>query len=83
MRPTMVDQTDTGQTICNRLQELGYARENNIKLYGEKLHLVSNPVPDGEGFAVDGIASASGKVRRMRIPLSLICTLRKELALDQ
>ena len=68
------------QAICERLQELGFAREKHIKLYGEELHLVSNPVPDGDGFAVEGISRNSGKIRRLRIPLSLVHTLRKELA---
>ena len=79
----MINRSDKGQAICDRLQKLGYAKENHIKLYGEELHLVSNPVPDGDGFAVEGIARASGARKRMRIPLSLVCTVRKELALSR
>jgi hypothetical protein len=71
------------QAICDRLQELGFAREKHIKLYGEELCLVSNPVPDGDGFAVEGITRKSGNLKRMRIPLSLVHTLRKELASDK
>ncbi len=68
------------QIICARLQELGFAREKHIKLYGEEFELVSNPVPDGDGFAVEGLTSASNKVRRVRIPLTLVQTAHKELA---
>ena len=75
----MTNRTDKRKTICERLQELGFAREKHIKLYGEELHLVSNPVADGDGFAVEGIARSSGNMRRMRIPLSLVQTLRREL----
>lgn len=75
----MSNRSDGQATICNRLQELGYAREKQIKLYGEEFQLVSNPVPDGDGFAVEGIARRSGNLTRMRIPLSIVCTLRKEL----
>jgi hypothetical protein len=75
----MTNRTDNPKTICERLQELGFAREKHIKLYGEEFHLVSNPVADGDGFAVEGIARSSGNIRRMRIPLSLVQTLRKEL----
>ena len=67
------------QTICERLQELGFAQKKKIKLYGEELVLVSNPIPDGDGFAVEGIARRSGQMKRMRIPLSVVHTLRKEL----
>jgi hypothetical protein len=68
------------QIICARLQELGFAREKHIKLYGEEFELVSNPVPDGNGFAVKGLTSGSNKVRRVRIPLTLVQTAHKELA---
>lgn len=79
----MLDVKNDGQVIiCARLQELGFAREKHIKLYGEEFELVSNPVPDGDGFAVEGVARTLGNLRRMRIPLSLIHTLRKELAFD-
>ena len=78
----MTNQNDGRQTICAKLQRLGYAREKHIKLYGEKFRLVSNPVPDGDGFAVEGVTCTSGNIRRMRIPLSLIYTLKKELARD-
>jgi hypothetical protein len=68
------------QIICARLQELGFAREKHIRLYGEEFELVSNPVPDGDGFAVEGLTSASNKVRRVGIPLTLVQTVQKELA---
>jgi hypothetical protein len=79
----MTNRSDQRKTICERLQELGYAREKHIRLYGEDFHLVSNPVPDGDGFAVEGITAKSGNIRRMRIPLSLIYTLKKELGFDR
>jgi hypothetical protein len=67
--------------ICERLKKFGYVQERHMRLYGEEFRLVSNPFPDGDGFAVEGIARASGNLRRMRIPLSLVQTLRRELAL--
>jgi len=78
----MTNRNDRRQIICETLQELGYAREKHIRLYGEEFHLLSNPIPDGDGFAVEGITRRSGNIRRMRIPLSLVHTLRKEMAVD-
>ena len=69
--------------ICERLQELGFRREQYVKLYGEEFHLLSDPVPDGEGFAVEGTSRTSKAVRRVRIPLSLVHTVKKEFALDR
>lgn len=78
----MSNQRDKCQAICEKLQELGYAREKYIKLYGEEFHLVSNPVPDGNGFSVEGIARTSGNLRRMRIPLTVLSTLQKEMTFE-
>ncbi|HSZ61810.1 MAG TPA: hypothetical protein VK828_08425 [Terriglobales bacterium] len=78
----MINRNEKRQNICERLQQLGYEREKNIRLYGEEFHLVSNPVPDGDGFAIEGISRRSVGVRRVRIPLSLVQTVRKEFALN-
>ena len=78
----MKKQNERPQIICKRLQELGYAREKYIRLYGEEFHLLSNPVPDGDGFAVEGTTATSVNVRRVRIPLSLVHTVRKEFAFE-
>jgi hypothetical protein len=78
----MINRNEKQQTICERLQELGYKRETNIRLYGEEFHLVSNPVPDGDGFAIEGISRRSMSIRRVRIPLSLVQTVQKEFSLN-
>ncbi|MGA7293436.1 MAG: hypothetical protein WBW53_01960 [Terriglobales bacterium] len=75
----MISGSEKRKTICERLQELGFAREKDIKLYGQELHLISNPIADGDGFSVEGIVRASFHRRQMRIPLSLVTTLKKEL----
>lgn len=67
--------------ICERLKKFGYSQERQIRLYGEEFHLISNPFPDGNGFAVEGMEHTSGNLRIMRIPLSLVQTLKRELAL--
>jgi hypothetical protein len=74
---------DKLQSICKRLRELGYAQERDIKLYGEKFHLVSNPVPDGNGFVVEGTTRLSVTARRVRIPISLVQTVEQEFAFDK
>lgn len=78
----MTKQRNRQIVVCERLRELGYASERHVRLYGEEFHLVSDPVLDGDGFAVEGIACKSGKSRFMRIPLSIIHTLRQELTFD-
>ena len=79
----MINRNDKRQIICARLQELGYAREKHIRLYGEDFDLISNPIPEGDGFVVEGMTRSSVNVRRVRIPLSLVHTVKKEFALDK
>ncbi|MGO8985280.1 MAG: hypothetical protein ACLPHI_13155 [Terriglobales bacterium] len=78
----ILNRKDKRECICARLQQLGYAREKHIRLYGQDFDLVSNPVPEGDGFVVEGVARPSGNLKRMRIPLSLIYTLKKQLAAE-
>ena len=65
--------------ICERLKKFGYASERRIRLYGEELHLVSNPIADGAGYSVLAIAVRSGNQRHMRIPLTVVSMLEREL----
>ena len=69
--------------LCNRLTALGYAQHNKIRLYGEELELITDASPDGEGFAVEGIARRTGKLRRIRIPLTVVQTVRRELEIEE
>ena len=75
----MTGQGDIQLAICERLIEFGYANERHIRLYGEEFHLVSDPIPDGDGFAIKGIARRSGIARYIGIPLSIVHMLRQEL----
>ena len=70
---------DKQRFICERLKKFGYASERRIRLYGEELHLVSNPVADEAGYSVLAVAVNSGNLRHLRIPLSLVGMLEREL----
>jgi hypothetical protein len=69
--------------ICERLKKFGYASERHIRLYGEELHLVSNPVADETGYSVLAVAVKSGNLRHMRIPLSVVGMLERELEREE
>ncbi len=78
----MSKQRDKQHVICEKLRKLGYASARHVRLYGEEFYLISDPVPDGDGFAVKGTARRSGKSRYIRIPLSTVDTLRREVIFD-
>jgi len=71
------------QVICERLKKFGYASERRIRLYGEELHLVSNPVADETGYSVLAVAVKSGNLIHMRIPLSVVGMLERELEREE
>jgi len=75
----MMNEQDKRVFLCKRLQGLGYAQQCLVKLYGEEFELVSDPVPDGSGYAIEGISRRSGSVRHVRIPLSVTRTIEHEL----
>jgi len=49
-------------------------------MYGEEFDLTSNPIPDENGFAVEAISRKSGNSRKLRIPLSILQMIAKDLA---
>ena len=60
-------------TLCEAIRLLGYGRNNQVRLYGEVFDLVSDPVSVGENLVfVDALQRKSGRLRRVRIPLSIV-----------
>lgn len=78
----MTRQHDKQRALCEKLRKLGYARARHVRLYGEDFHLISDPFPEGDGFVVEGIARRSGRSRVVRIPLSTVHTLQRELTFE-
>lgn len=66
--------------LCERLKTLGYASRNRIRMYGEEFDLTSNPIPDENGFAIEAVSRKSGNPRKLRIPLSILQMITKDLA---
>jgi hypothetical protein len=75
----MINENEKQVFLCTRLQRLGFAAKGRVKLYGEEFDLVSNPVPHGRGYGIDGVSRKSGSLRRVAIPVSLIQTIEHEL----
>ena len=60
-------------TLCETIKLLGYAQDNQVRLYGEVFELVSDPVSVGENFVfVDALEQKSGQVKRVRIPPTIV-----------
>ena len=76
----MAIQSNRDSEVGERLKALGYTHPNRIRMYGEEFDLISNPIPDENGFAIQAISRKSGLARRLRIPLSILQMITKDLA---
>lgn len=76
----MAIQGSRDQEVGERLKALGYARLNRIRMYGEEFDLASDPIPQENGFAIEAVSRKSGLARRVRIPLSILRMITKDLA---
>lgn len=60
-------------TLCETIRRLGFAQNNQVKLYGKVFDLLSDPVSVGANFVfVDAVEQKSGRVMRVRIPPTIV-----------
>lgn len=65
--------TNIESHLCERLKQLGFSRNNQIKLYGSQFELVGDPlVISDEVVFVDALEQKSGQSCRVRIPLNIV-----------
>ena len=75
------DLTGRLRTISNVLKKLGYARQNQVKLYGTEFWLVNDPVAMSETLVlVDAIEAKTGRNVRLRIPLNVVNMAHAQVA---
>jgi hypothetical protein len=65
--------TATQIDLCERLKQLGFSRERQIRLYGSQFELVGDPlVVSDDVVFVDAVERKSGESCRVRIPLNIV-----------
>ena len=66
-------------TLCEMVKRLGFAKGNQVRLYGEVFDLVSDPIRVGEDRVfVDVVERRSGQVRRIGIPSTIVAMAREK-----
>jgi hypothetical protein len=59
--------------VSTRLKRLGFAKGNQMKLYGEIFDVVGEPIlMADEVVLVDATERKSGQLRRVRLPLPIV-----------
>ena len=65
--------------LCERLKQMGFKHENQIRLYGQRFELQGEPMVLGDGvILMDAVETNSGCLRRIRIPLPIINMASRE-----
>jgi hypothetical protein len=65
--------TATRIHLCERLKQLGFSRQSQIRLYGSQFELVGDPLVISEDVVfVDAVERKSGESCRVRIPLNIV-----------
>lgn len=58
--------------VCERLKSLGFRKANRLKLYGQELAVLSDPILTDESAFVDVQEENSKQMRRVPIPLNIL-----------
>jgi Fe2+ transport system protein FeoA len=59
--------------LCERLKQLGFSQNSQIKLYGSQFELVGDPLVISDDVVfVDALERKSGQSCRVRIPLNIV-----------
>jgi hypothetical protein len=65
--------------LCERLKRLGFAKENQMRLYGQEFELRSDPILVSEDLVfVDAVEKKSRQFKRVRVPSMIIKIARSE-----
>lgn len=75
----VLNMTATLIHLSERLKQLGFSRQSQIRFYGSQFELVGDPLVISEDVVlVDAVECKSGESCRVRIPLNIV-----KMAIDQ
>jgi hypothetical protein len=67
--------------LCGRLKQLGYAKDTQVRIYGEDFWLTSDPFCIGDDCVfIDAQGQHFGRPRRIRIPREIVYGAKREIA---
>jgi hypothetical protein len=66
-------------SLSANLKRLGFAQDNQMSLYGQEFELLSDPIVIGDDLVfVDAVEKKSGRLHRVRIPLTIVNRAKAE-----
>lgn len=73
-------ETPSIDEICASVKRLGYAARQHVRLYGEEFELISDPFPEADGIAVNVKTKKVPNVRVVRLPATVLQSVRGRIA---
>ncbi|MGA9389918.1 MAG: hypothetical protein WBV69_05685 [Candidatus Sulfotelmatobacter sp.] len=67
--PTVVD-------MCDHVKNLGYAVNDQIRLYGEEFEVISDPFPAEDGIAIRVRTKGNSMERVLQLPATVIQSVK-------
>jgi hypothetical protein len=64
--------------VCVQLQKMGYAESKRIRIYGQEFEAVSNPFPNGDGFAIWAFSKQEAQARTVQLPLTVVQMVKRQ-----
>jgi hypothetical protein len=66
--------------ICENVKHLGYVSSARVRLYGEDFEVLSDPYPEANGIAVQAKATKDSRICVLRIPATVLQSVKGEKA---
>jgi hypothetical protein len=66
--------------ICESVKRLGYSASASVRLYGEEFEVLSDPFPEADGVAVHAVAKKDSRICVLRIPATVLQSVRGKVA---
>ena len=67
--------------VCERVKKLGYGAGSQVRLYGEKLEVLSDPFPEENGIAIKVRAKGDKAERVILLPATVLQSVQEKRAI--
>jgi hypothetical protein len=61
-----------GSDRCVKIKDLGFKASTHIKMYGQRLEIVSDPFDEGDCVAVRATSGDDPEIRTLRLPTAIL-----------
>ena len=68
----MVETMGISSDSCAKIKALGFKAAMQIKMYGERFEIVSDPFDDGDCVAVHATSGNDPEIRTLRLPVAIL-----------